>query len=293
MEGGFVMGKSSDPHATTVVSLAEGNAFRTYAARARLAFLALTTSGAVLGAIVLAQRFDPAWGFLLGGVAGFLVGLVVGCVIAVWPLLRVLWHWATEITLVLTGAIVWSVLTAWSSAWVPLTLYTAVATVLTAVPRLRRRAWALVWCAIVRHRLRLSFAAFIRSRNRLHGRGGSPLILLARPTPAGERVWVWLRTGLDMAELESNVDRLAVSCWASEVQVTRTSPRHAALVRVDITRRNPMTMMVDAPFATRVPDVAAPLSAVADPSGGLEIDDVPADLVNLGGLLPRPRGGSR
>src|SRR5262249_56670384 len=123
-------------------------------------------------------------------------------------------------------------------------------------------AW--IWCAIVRHGLRLSFAAFLRSRNRIHVRGAQPLILLARPTPAGERVWVWLRPGLDLEELESNTSKLAVACWASSVRVACSSPRHAALVRIDITRRDPLTELVGSPLVDLVP----PAPDRAEPTGG-------------------------
>ena len=110
----------------------------------------------------------------------------------------------------------------------------------SAITPVRRRVVAFAWCAIVRHRLRVCFAAFIRSRNRLDP-GLAPVILTARPTPAGERVWVWLRTGLDIDELERSTAKLAVACWASEVQVCG-SRRFAALVRLDVTRRDPLRL---------------------------------------------------
>ena len=55
-----------------------------------------------------------------------------------------------------------------------------------------RHIIAVAWCLIVRHRIRTCFAQFIISNQS----GSLPLILWARPTPVGERVWVWLRTGL-------------------------------------------------------------------------------------------------
>ena len=159
-----------------------------------------------------------------------------------------------------------------------------------ALPRLRRRVRAWVWCAVVRHRLRLSFAAFLRSRNRIHVRGAQPLILLARPTPAGERVWVWLRPGLDLEELENNTGRLAVACWASSVRVVCSSPRHAALVRVDITRRDPLIGLVGSPLAEMVPPAPdRPEPTGGDPFGGLDLDQVPEPVAN-GGPVPRQRG---
>jgi hypothetical protein len=249
--------------------------------------------GAVLGAIVGAPWVNPLWGFVLGGVAGFVVGLVAAGVVAVWPVLRVLWHWAAEITATLLVVSVGTVLSSRFTPVVPLLLCGGVAVVIVAMPGLRCwvRSWA--WCAIVRHRLRLSFAAFIRSHNRLHGRGAAPLILLARPTPAGERVWVWLRAGLDLAELEANVAKLAVACWAADVRVTGTSERHAALVHVDVTRCDPLKATVDAPFAAGVPDSATAAEPPAvELIGGLNLSDVSAEDADVA-ALPRLRGGGR
>src|SRR6185369_13499138 len=55
-------------------------------------------------------------------------------------------------------------------------------------------------------------------------------------------------SGLDVDELESSTAKIAVACWASEVQVTG-SRRYAALVRLDITRRDPLRLVVASPLA--------------------------------------------
>jgi hypothetical protein len=264
---------------------------RTASAKARLVFLIVMAVGAVLGAIVLTPWFGPLWGLLVGGAAGFALGLLAGAVVAVWPVLRVLWHWSAEMTLGL-GLVVGSTwLSARTAPVVPaLVLLGLVASVL-AVSSARRLVLAWVWCAIVRHRLRLSFAAFLRSRNRIHVRGAQPLILLARPTPAGERVWVWLRPGLDLEELENNTAKLAVACWASTVRVACTSPRHAALVRIDVSRRDPLTRLVASPLIELVPHAPTrPVPADGDAAGGLDLDQVPEPIVSTG-PAPRQRGG--
>jgi hypothetical protein len=278
-----------------MVSVVEGGVFRSARIRARLTVVILGVTGGVLGTIVGAPTVNPLWGLAIGLGVGIVVGLLAGAVVAVWPVLRVLWHWCAEITTLLVLTSAGTAMSAWAGWWLPLTVYISIAATLLVVPRLRRFVRAWVWCAIVRHRLRHSFSAFIRSRNRLapRGHGGSPLILLARPTLAGERVWVWLRTGLDLPELESNVARLAVSCWAADVRVTATSERHAALVRVDVTRRDPMRAMVHAPFLSDVPEHLPGTSAGSSVVGGLNLDDVPAELVELGTVIPRPRGGGR
>ena len=268
-----------------VVTLVERSALRTAADRARLVFLTVTAVGAVLGAIVLAPWLGPLWGVVVGGAAGFVLGLFAGAVVAVWPVLRVLWHWSAEIAvcLLLAGGLTW--LTAHTAPLLPAIVVTVLTAIVLALSRVRRWLLAWVWCAIVRHRLRLSFAAFLRSRNRIHVRGAQPLILLARPTPAGERVWVWLRPGLDLEELESNAARLAVACWASSVRVACTSPRHAALVRVDVTRRDPLIGLVGSPLAELVPPAPErPEQTGGDPFGGLDLDQVPEPVADN----PRP-----
>ena len=130
------------------------------------------------------------------------------------------------------------------------------------------------WCQITRHRLRVCFAAFIRTNNRVDP-GLTPLILLIRATPAGERVWLWLRPGLDLAELEARSAKIAVACWASTVQVI-ASRRFAALVRLDITRRDPLTGLVTSPLVGGIP-TQPPVPVEGDPFEGLGLDllDVP------------------
>jgi hypothetical protein len=278
-----------------MVTVVEGGVFRSARIRARLTVVILSVTGGVLGAIVGAPTVKPLWGLVIGLGIGIVIGLLAGAVVAVWPVLRVLWHWSAEITAMLLVTSLATALSSSASWWLPVAVYAVVAAIVLVVPRLRRFVCAWVWCAIVRHRLRHSFAAFIRSRNRLvpRGHGGSPLILLARPTPAGERVWVWLRTGLDLDDLETNIGKLAVACWAADVRVANSSERHAALVRIDVTRRDPMRAMVGAPFLTDVPEPGLGPSLGPVAVGGLNLDDVPADAVDLGGVLPRPRGGGR
>jgi hypothetical protein len=246
--------------------------------RARVTFWVLTIGCALVGAIVVAPSRGPLVGLVFGALVGAVLGFAAGALMAVWPLLRALWHWLTELVTVAVLAVAGTALASWIGPWWAVAGMTGAAGSVAAVRPLRRRLRAVVWCAIVRHRLRVCFAAFIRARNRLNP-GLAPLILLARPTPAGERVWVWLRTGLDAAELESRTAKIAVTCWAADVQVT-TSRRFAALVRLDVTRRDPLTKVVASPLASMVPGqptVMAPvpvdLSALA-----LDLADTPEEL---------------
>jgi hypothetical protein len=133
----------------------------------------------------------------------------------------------------------------------------------------------------------LCFAEIVRTPHRVT-RGLLPLILLARPTPAGERVWVWLRPGLDLTDVETKTDKLAVACFASEVRVVRASERFAALVRIDVARRDPLKRLVASPLPAQLPDPDDP-AAPARPSGGwsgLDLKDIPAE-------IPEQRGTRR
>jgi hypothetical protein len=262
------------------VTIVETPVLRSYARRARIAFFALTPAMAAMVGAVLATVMDPAQAVVLGLLCGLVVGLVVGVVVQVWPVLRALWHWAVEIglsALLVGGAAVLASAVGW-----PLSLATVavLAGSCAAVGPVRRRLVAWGWCAVVRHRLRLCFAEVIRSANRVRP-GSLPMLLLARPTPAGERVWVWLRPGLDLSDLEGRADKLAVACWAREVRVVRASDRFAALVRVDVTRRDPLTDVFASPLVGLVPRPTGTTgSAGAGGVEGLALDlpDVPEEI---------------
>lgn len=264
------------PRPAGAVTIVEPSVMRPYLRRARMTFYSVTAAGAVLGAVVASPWLHPIVGAVLGALAGAVLGIAVGSLMVAWPVLRTVWHWAAEIALVLVLVAGWTALGSATYPWVPaLTLLALTAPL--ALGRVRRVAGAWVWCAIVRHRLRLCFAEFIKSANRV-APNRLPLILLARPTPAGERVWLWLRPGLALSDLDERMPKLAVACWASEVRVVR-SPRFAALVRVDVTRRDPLTATVGSPLARLIPTQRR--AAAIDPGDaeidGLDLPDIPDD----------------
>jgi hypothetical protein len=266
------------------VTLVETPVSRSYARKARMAFFAtVAVSGLVTLAVLLAST-HPAVAVLLALLIAAVCGLVMGLLVRVWPLLRVFWWWAAELVaaVLLVAGLLALVRVTHPAAAVAVVL--AVAGAVGLVGPVRRRVVAWSWCVIARHRLRLCFAEFIRSANRMHP-GCLPLILWARPTPAGERVWVWLRPGLDLDDLEGRTGKLAVACWAGEVRVVRASARYAALVRVDVARRDPLTGLVPAPLASLVPrqQAADTLTLAAVPPLGLDLADVPEP------LAPEPR----
>jgi hypothetical protein len=66
-----------------------------------------------------------------------------------------------------------------------------------------------------------------------------PLFMWTRPTPVGDRLWLWLRPGLSGRDIEAVADRIAAACWASEARV-RVSAKRAAIVSVEVIRRDPL-----------------------------------------------------
>jgi hypothetical protein len=179
-----------------------------------------------------------------------------------WPVLRVFIRWAAEIGLALGLVYGWLALNTATSLPLSLTIVTVLVGVPAAIGPVRRWLLAAGMCLVVRHRLRLCFESFIIT-NRY---GSVPLILAAFPTPAGERVWIWLRPGLALSDLESRCDKIAVACWANEVRIVRASATHAALLRVDITRRNTLGVTIASPLPDLLPDFD---SSVAPTSPGM------------------------
>jgi hypothetical protein len=256
------------------VTVVETPVWRSYARKSQIAFWVTTAIVGVVTAAVLSKVMHPLVGVFVGLVAGAATGVLVALLVAGWPLLRVLWHWLAEITIGLTLVGGARALADVLPPVVAIVLVVLVIVVPLAIPRVRRRLLAIVWCAIVRHRLRVCFTEVIRTQHRLRP-GHPPLILHAKPTPAGERVWIWLRPGLDLTDLEERTGKLAVACWAAEVRAVRGSQRFAALIRLDVTRRDPLVKTVPSPLTKAVPSSAAvvPVSPAVVPVG-LNLTDI-------------------
>ena len=220
---------------------------------ARLAFIITVTVGVPTLTMVAAVVAGPWWGVLVGIAGGLALATVAAVAALIWPVLRMVWWWAGELLALAALLAAWYAL---SGILPPLLAAGGLATVLgglLVVPAARRLVVAWVWCAISRHRLRTCFATFVR----VNRRGSLPLILVAWPTAAGERVWVMLRPGLALEDLtsEGGLARLAVGCWAHDVRLSRAFRRFAPLVRVDITRRNPLAGTITSPLTTLLPDL--------------------------------------
>jgi hypothetical protein len=262
------------------VTVIEAPVARNHRRRATIAFWTCLGVVGLLASTVAAHSMHPILGWMLGMSIGAVTGAVVFALIIAWPVIRVFWHWALEIGLGLGLVYGWTWLMQSTELWLSLVLVVVLVGVPAAIGPVRRRILAAAWCVIVRHRLRLCFAAFIATNRH----GSLPLILVARPTPAGERVWVWLRPGLSLRDLEQDgqVQKLAVACWANEVRVIRASRKYAALIRVDITRREPLANGVKSNLPDYVPTempANAPVSPGMPPVG-LDLPDVPATTDN-------------
>ena len=271
------------------VTVVETPVSLSYARKARIAFLGVGAVAGAFAAAVLAVFMNLLVALFLGAVAGVAIGFVTAAAVWAWPVSRVLWWWSIEIALF--GLVVGApamVARVSGHRWLVLVLLVMALVACCAIGPVRRCLSVWSWCVVVRHRLRMFLAECVRSGNRARP-GSLPLVLWARPTPAGERAWLWLRPGLELADLEGATGRLAVACWAGEARVVRASTRYAALIRVDVARRDPLMQVVTSPLAALIPQMRThgelPASPAVPPVG-LELADVPAP-------VPEPRGGRR
>jgi hypothetical protein len=242
------------------VTVIEARVHRNSMRNARLGFVVTAIAVTALGMVVATQWLQPTLALLCGVLAGLVAGGVVWCAVRSWPVVRVVWWWLGELLACVAVVYGWNQLNRLPLTAVALVTATLLASLLASPVRRVVVAW--VWCFIVRHRLRTCFAQFI-----VANRSGSlPLILVARPTPVGERVWIYLRPGLSPSDLESRLERIAVACHASSVLVERASTRTAAFVRVDVKRREVLGGLVGSPLA----------SADADTDDSVPVSPAPA-----------------
>jgi hypothetical protein len=216
------------------------NAVRT----AKIAYWVTFLTVGVLAALVTSSWWHPILAAFAGAAIGAAAGALVSAFIVIWPLLRALWWWATEIvtaTVLVTG---WLLLASHTNLLIRFAAVALIVGVPAAIPQVRRYAAAIGWCVITRHRLRACFSEFIIT-NRY---GSLPLILWARPTPAGVRTWIWLRPGLALEDLQEQLDLIAVACWAASVTAEAASDTNSAYIRLDIKLRDALTATVTSPL---------------------------------------------
>jgi hypothetical protein len=274
------------------VAIVEAPVSQWYIQRARVAFLVVgLVSGLAVAAAVAA--FSPlALAVVLGLLAGAVCGFSAAVLVRVWPVLRVLWWWLIEIALAAALVLGPAALARATGPGAALTAVGLVLVICAAVAPVRRWLVAAFWCVAVRHRLRLCFAHIVRGSVGVRP-GTLPLVLWARPTPAGARVWLWLRPGLELADLDDKCGRIAVACWANQARVVAASEKYAAFIRVDLSRRDPLTGRVGSPLALLIPRPRKknPADASASPAvapAGLDLADIPEPPVE-----PPARGGRR
>ncbi len=216
------------------------NATRT----AKIVFWVTWITVGLLAATVAASRWHPIIALFAGAAIGAATAFIAAAVIIAWPVLRALWWWLTEITLAVALVVGWMELAEHTTLLYRLGAVALIAGVPAAIPPVRRYVIAMAWCVITRHRLRTCFSEFIIT-NRY---GSLPLILWARPTPVGERVWIWLRPGLALDDIQDRLDLIAVACWAASVTAEAASETNSAHIRLDIKRRDALTATVKSPL---------------------------------------------
>jgi hypothetical protein len=261
-------GSSSRGGTITVI---EARVHQSWARKAKLAFYITAIVVALLTMTIAADKFHPILAAFVGIAMGVTCGAVAWFIVRAWPVIRLLWWWTPEILLALAFVYGWTALARHTDLWLRLATVTALTGVPTLVRPIRRRIVVWAWCLIVRHRLRTCFAQFIIANQS----GSLPFIFLARPTPVGERVLIYLRPGLSVNDLQERLDKMAVACHASQVTVTRSSTRTAGLVRIDTKRREVLTDTVDSPLVDMVtPTSPAPLRVVDSDPTALDLPDV-------------------
>jgi len=282
------MSKSNRPRfggkSSATVTVIEARVHRSSARNAKVAFILTALIVGLLSATIAADYWHP----ILAGVFGIAFGAVCGgavwVLVRVWPVVRVIWWWLPEILLGFLLVYGWVALANHTDLVVRL-LIVGLLVGVAAVAPVRRRLVAVAWCVIVRHRLRVCFSQFIIANQS----GSLPLILLARTTPVGERVWIYLRPGLSHADLNTRLDKIAVACHASAVLIERASDRTAGYLRVDIKRREVLTATVGSPLV----DLVDPATPATERTPGvvptaLDLPDV-LDTITTGKPAPAPR----
>jgi hypothetical protein len=268
---GFGFGRRSG-----TVTVIEQKVLRSSARNARMAFIITALIVGILAMTVASDHMHPILAGLLATPIAFVAGALVWLLVRVWPVLRLLWWWTPEISAGMALTYGWITLANATPALLTLAVMAPLVGIPTAVPAIRRRVTALGWCFIVRHRLRVCFSQFIIANKS----GSLPLILWARPTPVGERVWVYLRPGLSLSRLQSRLDEIAVTCHASSVLVELASQsKKAAYLRFDIKRREVLTAKVSSPLTGVIDteDMPSAYTAPTDVPTALDLPDVPAE----------------
>jgi len=244
------------------IAVIEQPVMRSYRRKAKIMFYVTWFIVTVLAATVTASKWHPVIALFAGAAFGFITAAIVWAVIAAWPVIRAIWWWTPET--VITGSLIFE-LAEHTTLVYRLAFTAAITGIPAAFKPVRARINQALWCLVTRHRIRTCFSEFIIT-NRT---GSLPLILWARPTPVGERVWIWLRPGLALADLQTQLDEIAVTCWATAALADTASRSNAAFIRLDIKRRDVLTGTITSPLLDmiRPGDLASYPPCAREPHG--------------------------
>ena len=280
------------------VTVIEQPVLRSYIRKAKIVFFIVWAAVALLAATVLVGKWEPKLGatgagilaLITGGLIGLVPALLIAATVAAWPVLRAIWWWLPELAVTGGLAVGWVELAGHTTLAPRIIITAAMVGVPAAIGPVRRGICAVAWCLVTRHRIRTCFSQFIIT-NRT---GSLPLMLAARPTPAGERLWIWLRPGLCLADVQDRTEEIAAACWATAVVADIASASNSALVRIDIKRRDPLTGTVTSPLAQLLGGITPGRKQdTASVTQALDLPDVPAAEVtkpaHKGGPAPWPQ----
>jgi hypothetical protein len=256
----YFNGRSGFSRRSGTVTVIEEPVRRNAARDAKIAAIVTALAVGLLTATVVASRWHPIIALLAGVLAGVAAGFIVAVTVLAWPVIRLIWWWLPEIITAFALFAGWVELAEHTTLPYRIAAVALIAGIPAAVGPVRRRIIAVAWCVIIRHRLRSCFSEFIIT-NRY---GSLPLIMWARPTPAGVRAWIWLRPGLALGDIQERLDQIAVACWSASVTAEAASHTNAAHIRLDIKRRDALTATV-----------ASPLLGLVSPTPGTEKDPLP------------------
>jgi hypothetical protein len=258
------------------IAVIEQPVMRSYLRKAKIVFYVTLVITAALAATVAASKWQPLLALFAGLVLGTVIATIAAAIVAAWPVIRAIWWWTPET--VLTGSLIfgWVELAEHTTLIWRLAAVVVIVGILAAIKPVRAVINQVLWCLVTRHRIRTCFSEFIIT-NRT---GSLPLILWARPTPVGERVWIWLRPGLSLDDLQNRLDKIAVACWASTALAEAASASNAAFIRLDIKRRDVLTGTITSPLLDMIrPGTPATRRDTTPVPDALDLPDVAASEV--------------
>lgn len=215
--------------------------------------------------VIASELLHPILAAMLGAVIGLALGAVCAFFVFVWRVIRQVWWYAPEITVLVGATAGWMQLVEHTSLPITAAVVTVVIGVPAAVKPLRERVVALWMCLRMRHRIRKCFIDFI-----VTGRfDPEPFIMWATPTKAGVSVVVVLR-GVSIEDVQAKLPKITSTCRAKEVTVSHVKDTNKAWVQFDVTRKNTFIDTIDSPLAGEI--------ATDVPALQREVTDVPTDV---------------